>query len=172
MAHLLQTLKNSVRLLVKAKSNLNQKSYYPSEPHKSKMEILLDQLYFVWKYGNYEKFYFTYGFDRKDMGRKKICSEYIINEDAFLKKLDYHNNHINRKQGRFSGRCLISDKFYFYLFLKSLGFPTPKILYYTRNKSLFYSADNQYNRINMGGGKNCPYTEYGCFCETFWRTIG
>lgn len=77
------------------------------------------------------------------MPRKKIINEYIINEDAFLKKVDYHNNHINEKQGRFSGRAIISDKFYFYLFLKSLNIPTPKILFYTRNKALFYSFDNQ-----------------------------
>ena len=39
----------------------------------------------------------------------------------------------------FHGRCLISDKFYYYLFLNSLNIPTPKILYYTRNGKLFYN---------------------------------
>ena len=138
-------LKAGAKLLLNAKAFLNQDSYYPEEPHKSKWEIFCDQMSFVWKYGDTEKFYFAYGFDRKNMTRKKICHDYIINEAAFLKKIDFHNNHINKKQGRFSGRCIVSDKFYFYLFLKSLGFPTPCILFYTRKGSLLYYDDQSYN---------------------------
>ena len=42
----------------------------------------------------------------------------------------------------------ITDKFYFYLFLKSLNLPTPKILYYTRNGKLFYSEYNKGTEIS------------------------
>ena len=142
-------LKTAIKLLVKNNEYINKESYYPTELHKSKKEMIFDQLYFLWKYGDVEKFYFTYGFDRKEMTREKICDEYILNEKEFLGKIDKHNSHINRKQGRFSGRCIVSDKFYFYLFLKSLNIPTPKILYYTRNGKLFYSEDKKTEDIGF-----------------------
>lgn len=147
MSKFYSKLKKTIRLLVKNNEYVNMDSYYPTEQHKSKKEIIYDQLFFLWKYGDFEKYYFTYGFDRKEMTRKKICEEYIINEKAFLRKIDEHNNHINKKQGRFSGRAILSDKFYFYLFLKSLDIPTPKILYYTRNGKLFYSNNIEDNGV-------------------------
>ena len=169
---LLNKAKVSAKLLKNAKSITDQKSYYPDMPHKSRKEILKDQLYFVRKYGNYEKFYFPYGFDRKEMVRKRMCSEYVINEDDFLKKVDYHNNHINRKQGRFSGRCIISDKFYFYLFLKSLGYPTPSILYYTINQGLFYNIDNQYVIKQWGGVRDILVHDMDAFAKPYGGQLG
>ena len=129
--------KATAKLIIKAKSICNQKSYYPDEPHKSKWQIFREQLFFIWKYGNFEKYYFAYGFDRKSLDLKRICNEYIVNERSFLKKIDYHN--VNPGQNMFPGRCIVADKFYFYLFLDRLNIPTPKILYYTRNKKLFYN---------------------------------
>lgn len=137
MKKLIKRLKASAKLIIKAKSILKQKSYYPDEPHKSRWQIFREQMFFVWKYGYFEKYYFAYGFDRKSMSLNKMCSEYIINEKAFLRKVDYHNDHpINEIR---HGRCIIADKYYFYLFLNSFNIPTPKVLYYTRNKRLFYS---------------------------------
>ena len=72
------------------------------------------------------------------MDRKKICDEYIVFEHAFLNKMFKNNNYFDRKKRICSANCIVSDKFYFYLFLKSLNIPTPKILYYTRNGKLFY----------------------------------
>lgn len=130
-------LKATARLIIRAKSYVSQDSYYPEEPHKSKWQIFWDQFFFIWKYGNTEKYYFAYGFDRKSMNLKKIDNEYIVNESAFLKKMDFHNDNPGKKM--FHGKCIVADKFYFYLFLKSLNIPTPKILYYTRNGKLFYN---------------------------------
>ena len=141
MGNLINRAKATVRLIIKAKTIVSQKSYYPDEPHKSKWQIFREQLFFIWKYGRYEKYYFAYGFDRKSMDLKKICNEYIVNESAFLKKIDFHND--NPVQKIVHGRSIIADKFYFYLFLKSLNIPTPKILYYTRNGKLLYNFDNQ-----------------------------
>lgn len=142
MGHLKRKIKATARLIIKFKSYTNQKTYYPDEPHKSKWQIFREQLFFIWRYGNTEKYYFAYGFDRKNMDLNKICEEYIINESAFMKKMDFHND--NPGQNMFPGRCIISDKFYFYLFLNSLNIPTPKIYYYTRNGKLFYSfGDNK-----------------------------
>lgn len=146
MGQLLKKIRRSASLLIKSKSYLNQDSYYPNEPHKPNWQIIRDQLLFVWNYGNYEKYYYAYGFDRASLDYKKICNEYIINEGAFMKKIDFHND--NPGQKMFHGRCIIADKFYFYLFLNSLSIPTPKILYYTRKGMLFYSFGGNAKRID------------------------
>jgi hypothetical protein len=127
-----------VRLVFNVKNICKQKSYYPEEPHKSTWQIFCDQLYFIWKYGWTEKYYYLYGFDRKGMDRKKICDEYIIFQPAFYNKIFRKNNYTNHEKRLFPANCIVTDKFYFYLFLKSLNFPTPKILYYTKNGKLFY----------------------------------
>lgn len=134
------------------KQYLNGESYYPDEPHKSKVEKFWDQLYYILKFGNVEKFYYAYGFDRKSMPRKKCVDEYIINENDFLHKVNYNNDHMKGKPQLVPGRVIIADKFYFYLFLKSLGFTTPSVLYYTRDGSLLYCIDNQ-NNTKLGGGR-------------------
>lgn len=131
------------KLIFEAKSICKQDSYYPDEPHKSTWQVFCDQLYFIWKFGRWDKYYFVYGFDRKSMDRKKICDEYIVYEHPFLNKMFKNNNYFDRKNGTYSANCIVTDKFYFYLFLKSLNVPTPKILYYTRNGRLFY---DEYNR--------------------------
>ena len=141
LKNLIVRLKATARLIIRYKIYTSQKTYYPQEPHKSKWRIFREQLYFIWRYGNTEKYYFTYGFDRKSMSLKTICEEYIVNENAFLKKIDFHND--NPVQKIVHGRSIIADKFYFYLFLKSLNIPTPNILYYTRNGKLLYDFDNQ-----------------------------
>ncbi len=146
----LRKAKNTIKLVINQRELLKGESYYPDEPRKSKIEIFLDQLYFVLKSGNVEKFYYAYGFDRKGMHRKQCVREYIINENVFLYNVDYYNKHMKGKPNMVPGRVIIADKFYFYLFLKSLGFPTPGVLYYTRDGLLLYSIDNQ-NNTKWGG---------------------
>ena len=135
-------------LIFRAKSICRQKSYYPHEPHKSSWQVFLDQLVFIWKYGGWEKYYYLYGFDRKSMARKKICDEYIVYEPAFFNKIFKNNNYINYEKRLFSANCIVTDKFYFYLFLKSLYFPTPTILYFTKNGKLFYDYKNRGGEIS------------------------
>ena len=142
MGNLIKKAKATAILILRAKSICKKESYYPDEPHKSTWQVFCDQLYFIWKFGGKEKYYFAYGFDRKSMDRKKICDEYIVYEPEFLNKMFYNNNYINRKKRIYPARCIISDKFYFYLFLKSLNVPTPKILYYIRNGKLFYGENS------------------------------
>lgn len=153
MKNLIKIIKNSkinrtTKLILNAKSVCKQKSYYPDEPHKSTWQVFCDQLYFIWKFGGREKYYFPYGFDRKSMDRKKICDEYIVFEAAFLDKVFKNNNYFDRKKRICTANCIVTDKFYFYLFLKSLKLPTPKILYYTRNGKLFYDEYHHGDEIS------------------------
>ena len=139
MRQFISQLKAVVRLFLNNQKYLEGKSYYPNEPHKSKRVIFFDQLYFILKFGNVERFYYTYGFDRKSMPRKQCVDEFIINEDAFLRKVDYNNNHMRGNPKLIPGRVIIADKFYFFLFCGDFGVTTPKIYYYFRDGMVFYS---------------------------------
>ena len=58
---IVEKIRKSYSLLKKKSSIINGVSYYPECEHKSKTEILKDQLFFIWKYGNYEPFYLLMG---------------------------------------------------------------------------------------------------------------
>lgn len=125
-------------------------SYYPDCKHKTKNQILKDQLFFVWKYGCIEKFYFLYGFDREEMNRKKMEGEYIIPYKSFMKKVNHLNYYLpfySKDMCQYTGRAMIGDKFYFYLFLSRLGVPTPKVYCYIKDgKPLFFDDSLNINK--------------------------
>lgn len=119
-------------------------SYYPECKRKTKYQIMKDQLYFVWNYGYEEEYYYTYGFDRKEMSRDRM-EEYIVPYRAFLQRIDYlnfHNPYYDDFNGKMTCRVINQDKFYFYLFLSRLGVPTPKVLCFIKNKAILYADDS------------------------------
>jgi len=128
--------------IVKNKSKyINHATYYPEATHKSKSEILKDYLWFVWKYGEVEPFYFTYGFDRIEMTRERIVDEYLIPYMQFQKKI----NHLNLQNpryddfhGKMTGRVITLEKFYFNVFLERFGIPTPKVYCFIKDKTPLY----------------------------------
>lgn len=94
-------------------------SYYPEEPHKSEKEILRDQIRIFLKYGETEPFYFTYGFDRKEMTWDRMTKEYILPYHVFerkINKLNFHNPRYDDFHGKLTGRVITGDKFYFNIF--------------------------------------------------------
>lgn len=132
--------KNLLKLLKNRRDTIFAKSYYQEHDLKSRFNIFFDQLYFIIKYGTYEPFYFTYGFDRKEMTCKRICSEYIIPYYKFQNKINSLNT-INPFYGKYNGRTITADKFYFGIFLDKFGFPTPKIYSYIRKGKVLYIAE-------------------------------
>lgn len=119
---------------------INGISYYPECEHKSKAQILKDQLHFAWKYGYVEDFYYTYGFDRVEMTREKM-ETYLTPYYPFLRRLDhlnFQNPYYDEYNGKMTCRVINQDKFYFYLFLSRLGVRTPKVYCYIKNKNLLY----------------------------------
>lgn len=131
--------------ILKHKSDyVNGISYYPECEHKSKTQILKDQLHFAWKYGYVEDFYYTYGFDRVEMTREKM-EAYLTPYYPFLRRLDhlnFHNPYYDEYNGKMTCRVINQDKFYFYLFLSRLGFPTPKVYCFIKNKTVLYADDS------------------------------
>lgn len=117
-------------------------SYYPNEAHKSKTLVFLDQLFFIWKYGEVEPFYFAYGFDKKVMTRWRMTNEYILPYSFFQKRINYLNFH-HPRYGICHGRAITADKFYFYIFLSKVGIPTPRVYCYIKDRELLY-FDSKY----------------------------
>lgn len=129
-------------------------SYYSGSNIKSRKEILLDQLYFIFKYGTYEPFYFTYGFDRKEMTKKKMVNEYILPYQHFeecINKLNFQNPRYDEFQGKLTGRVITGDKFYFNIFLERFGIPTPKIYCFIKDKNpLLFDSSFQIDTTKSG----------------------
>lgn len=125
------------RWLIKNKSSIiDCATYYPDCKRKSKKQILKDQLFFIWKYGDYEPFYFTYGFDRIEMTRDRMINEYLIPYDIFKEKINYLNNH--NPSFIYTSRVITADKFYFNVFLEKFGIPTPPLYCYIKDKRVLY----------------------------------
>lgn len=115
----------------------NCDSYYPNDEHKSKVSVLLDQLFFIWKYGDVEPFYFTYGFDRKEMTRQRMTEEYLIPYSHFQKRIKDLNSNPPH-YGSWNGKTILADKFIFYLVLAKLGIPTPKVFCFIKSNAPLY----------------------------------
>ena len=120
---------------------VDQATYYPEAAHKNKSEILKDHIWMVWKYGDIEPFYFTYGFDRAEMTRERMVDEYIIPYKRFQKRinqLNFQNPRYNNFQGKMTGRVITADKFYFNVFLERFAIPTPKVFCFIKDKKPLY----------------------------------
>lgn len=138
-------IKKSLSILRHMSKYIGQESYYPECEHKSSFQILTDQLRSLWKYGFIEEYYFTYGFDRKEMTREKMRT-YITPYRLFLHQIDYlndHNPYYNEFLGKITCRLINQDKFFFYLFLSRLGVPTPKVYCFIKNKRVLF-VDEKY----------------------------
>lgn len=123
---------------------VNGISYYPECDHKSRFQILKDQLYYVWRYGYVEEYYYTYGFDRAEMTRERM-ETYITPYYPFLRRLDhlnYQNPNFDEFNGKMTCRVINQDKFYFYLFLSRLGFRTPRVYAFVKKRRLVYVDDS------------------------------
>ncbi|HBT84764.1 MAG TPA: hypothetical protein DEB12_02510 [Porphyromonadaceae bacterium] len=142
---MLNKLKRIISLFKHRNLFINAETYYKDEVHKSRFTILCDQIYFICKYGNYEPYYFPFGFDRKSMSLDKICKEYIVPYHVFQEKIDRLNT-INPKYGKHNGRVFTADKFYFNIFLEKLNIPTPKILLYIKEGEILF-ADEKYLKV-------------------------
>lgn len=128
--------------VIRHKANyINKATYYPEAELKNKSQIFKDFLWFIWKYGELEPFYFTYGFDRAEMTREKMLKEYITPYMHFQKRinqLNFQNPRYDDFHGKLTGRVITGDKFYFNVFLERFGIPTPKVYLFVKDKAPLY----------------------------------
>ena len=134
MSAFFHKIRRSLFLIKRRSEFVNCDTYYPECLRKTSLQIIKDQLSFVWKYGDVEPFYFTYGFDRKEMTLEKIEEEYFIPSSRFLSELREININGKLANGKFIGALLTADKFYFNILLERFGVPTPKVFLFVKNQ--------------------------------------
>ena len=91
------------------------RSYYPSEPHKSKLRILAELAWSRLRDGEVNKYYYAYGQDCKTPHRDTIGYQ------KFRRIRDRAN-----RAGPYDYVCVLRDKFLSALFLATFGIPTPR----------------------------------------------
>ena len=92
-------------------------SYYPELPQKSEFQMAMDQLGHIWKYGNIERYYFSYGLDIKGLRDK---NDYL-DDGWFLWKCAMLNTVLTDHDYT----CILRDKELFATLLTEWGFNTP-----------------------------------------------
>lgn len=120
---LIRRLVKTIKFLWSHLRDPESQTYYPEQERKSRIQICFDNFRWMLRYREINHFYYSYGFDRK--------SE-VNQDDFFAKRVFNELRHKNNEAVWIGGRrasyvCLLQDKFLFCQYLKSLGFPTPRI---------------------------------------------
>ena len=126
-------------------------TYYPEQLTKSGFEVLMDNLWWLFKYKEINKLYYPYGFDRKNGPDR---TEYISAHVFFVLQRDA-NIVLRRKFNAVDYRCLLKDKFLFGAYLDFLKFPTPKMLALCDINGIKWSCSQDYESFDaLVGNKN------------------
>jgi hypothetical protein len=107
-------------------------SYYPDRPHKSKLRIYFENLWWLIRHQEVNEFYYLYGFDCKGCGDTSGYIDYL----SFRRIRNRANSGARAAFRQVDYRCLLADKFAFAQYLAGLGFATPRILALCDNTSI------------------------------------
>lgn len=105
---------------------VRSESYYPELPHKSRLRIALEQLGHIMRYGNIERYYFSYGFDVKGLRNR---NDYL-DDSWFLWKCAMFNTVLPD----YDYTCILRDKALFATLLTEWGFDTPHTIAAVKTK--------------------------------------
>ncbi len=119
------------------------RTYYPEADRKSKLRMLLENVAWVLKKAEANRWYFAYGLDRKQsppagdfLGRKEFWKYQKLaraSQSLEGQRVDY--------------RCILNDKLVFGGLLRGLGFATPKTLAVCDGEAVQWFDRNQ--RISL-----------------------
>lgn len=116
--------------LLRDKSFYKHETYYPefNDRVKSPVQIFIEQLGQILKYGKAEKYYFQYGFDVKSKSEQR---EYVHMVPFLQRRGDlnislYHDY-----------TCILRDKMIFSFFADGIGIQNARILFYSTENHLF-----------------------------------
>lgn len=158
---------------------VNQKSYYPEDLHKSKNEIIRDQIRSILKYGEAEPFYYLYGFDRKS-ANKDFMSQYITPYDEFESKINLNNKrkpYSSAQKGYnvnqcLHGRTLTANKYYFGTILEKLGYPVPRMLCFISRGEIKYLINKDRSEYVDGDVRTVLADFLKCDMDAFCKPAG
>jgi len=100
-----------------------RRTYFPNCAQKGRMAILIDNLVWLFKYGQLNRYYYLYGLDLKNSRPANF-----MHAKNFYRVRDRINEQGTVGRFRANYICLLRDKFIFGQFLKSLGFACPPTL--------------------------------------------
>lgn len=131
-------------IILNYKQHVKHISYYPECELKSPLRIFWDQIFYVLKYGEINKNYFIFGFDRKS---KNNFNEYVP-WLTFTHARNKNNQMPNKPIYDFNNDvCLVRDKFVFEAYCRGIGINTPLNVGLV-NKGRFYSiSEKSYKTI-------------------------
>lgn len=135
---LMKLIKNRIILLfiflVKYKSYINCKSYYPEKKLKTKQQIIIDFILYIIKNGEIDKSYFELGLDVKGNSYNSFLSyhQYMLRRDKLNLTRPY--NYV----------CLMRNKSLFTTLCNSWGFPTVRDIAKIKNGNYY---DTEYSSI-------------------------
>lgn len=130
------------------------KTYFPQAEHKSKFVIWRDILLWLARHKEVHRYYYVYGFDRKNNNVEKEMLPYRTFR-TIRDKANLHPDTIN-----FNYASLLRDKFIFGQLLCSLQFPTPKnialldhagVTWLNSMKTISLSSLNSDEHLNIDG---------------------
>jgi hypothetical protein len=122
---------------------LRETTYFPEYQRKSKFIIFIDNLIWLIKNKEVNRFYYSYGMDRKDID----ISEYL----PYSLFADIRNmlNFYPISNAKYNFTCLLRDKLIFGQYLKSFGIPTPENIAMCDSKNILWLSDNRIETINQ-----------------------
>ena len=131
---------------------LRSESYFPELPQKSRFRMALDQLGHIWKYGNFERYYFPYGLDIKGLRDK----DDYLDDSWFLWQCAMLNTVLTDHDYT----CILRDKELFATLLTEWGFETPHTM--TSVRTLEEAATVTDMLFSQGGTYFCKPLDGQC----------
>ncbi len=133
-----------IQQLLSLPKQAKTKTYYPEMKQKSGMAIILDNIVHYFKYKHFDMdYYFLYGLDIKDFRDEKDYLDY----GTYMQRRDWLNNHPSKTE-QYSFTGVLQDKFYFSIFMESLGFRVPKTYGLVDIDKVFLFQEKRYISID------------------------
>jgi hypothetical protein len=114
-------------------------SYYPEEKLKSRAGIIAENLWWLFKYVEINRYYFSYGFDRVNVPDRENYMPWTVYKhivERIHRQMSMDDDH-----PRYT--LLMHDKFVFGQLITAMGFKTPKIHAFCDNGQMIWTASPQ-----------------------------
>lgn len=142
----------------KAISICKGKTYYPDKKRKSRLEIVKDNVLWLLKFKEVNRFYYAYGLD--------VVSSKM---DKYVDYLSFMTARDNRNKPREadSQAAILRDKYLFYKYMSACNLPTPKVTAVIWDGILYDADMNQAEKDIFEKGKKYFIKSVSGECASF-----
>jgi len=146
-----------IQLISNSKQYISHQSYFPECDLKSKFQIFIEQLLYIFRTGELNKNYFILGFDRKSKNDIKNYVPWLTFTHARNTK---NQRPAKSEYDPYNSICLLRDKFVFEAFCKGIGINTPTNIGMINAGELFLIKENKFISI-----EEIINYEFDAFCK-------